>query len=95
MMQPGRLHLGAPQSEGGGRGGFLEVRVDRRRRLEVTADFALSNWLIIVACLSVFSDLFVLYYITSSDTGSCKRCKGVNSNSRLSVLVARDLRQRQ
>lgn len=58
IMQPGRLQFCAPQSAGGGREGFLEVRVDRRRRLEVTADFALSNWLIIVTCLCVLSDLF-------------------------------------
>lgn len=92
MMQQGLLQFGAPQSEGGGREGFLEVRVDRRRRLEVMADFALSNWLIIVTCLCVLSDLFVLYYIASSDTGLCRRYNGVNSNSRLLVFVACDLR---
>lgn len=64
MMQPGRLQFGAPQRAGGGREGFLDVRVDRRRRLEVTADFALSNWLIIVACLCALATSFVeLYHI--------------------------------
>lgn len=92
MMQPGLLQFGAPQSEGGGREGLLEVRVDRRRRLEVTADFALSNWLIIVTCLCVLSDLFVRYCIASSDIGLRKRYNGGNSNSRLLVFMARGLK---
>lgn len=95
MMHPGRLQFGAPQSAGGKREGCLEVRVDRRRRLEVTADFALSNWLIIVTCLDVLSDFFVLFYITSSDTGLCKNYKVVNNNTRLLVFVVRDMRRRQ